>query len=312
MTVYEIQHIPGKGRGLVARVNIPRGTRIVAEAPLFTLQNMPEVLIKREIATKLEALTGEQQRQFLSLHNNFPGENAFSGIFRTNAFRCGPDFGAVYYTICLINHDCRPNAHNKWNPESEQQTIHATADILSGEEISICYLSKDTSTSVRQRELKQSFGFDCSCSLCSSPPQRLQESDTRRTEIQRLDATIGDTMMSFPAISLENCKDRLCLLEEEYGETGSALHARTYSDAFQICIAHADQARAAVFAEYAYKARIVCEGEDSPETKRMGMLMREPSAHPSYAVYSKSWKSERGAKSHGLGRMKFEKWLWHE
>jgi hypothetical protein len=66
------------------------------------------------IAAELKAPSKTEQRQFLSLYNNFSGKYPFSGIVKTNALPCGLEYpiGGVYPTICVINHSCLPNAHN--------------------------------------------------------------------------------------------------------------------------------------------------------------------------------------------------------
>ena len=113
--LYSIQSIPGKGRGLIACSKIAKGTRVLMGSPLFTVKNMsPISMMERDIAAKLKSLSKAQQRQFLSLHNNFPGKNPFSGIVKTNALPCGSGshMGGISPTICLISHSCLTNAHN--------------------------------------------------------------------------------------------------------------------------------------------------------------------------------------------------------
>jgi hypothetical protein len=56
----------------------------------------------------------------------------------------------------------------------------------------------------------------------------------------------------------------LLLLEEE--GTADARIPRLCYDALQITVANGHQARTKVFAERAHAARVVLEGEDSPET----------------------------------------------
>jgi hypothetical protein len=115
LQLYDIQSVPGKGKGLVARFNIGRGKSILSEKPLFTTPNLsPMSLIESNVITKLKKLSKTEQRQFLSLHNNFPGKHPFSGIVKTNALPCGPGsaIGGIYPTICLINHSCLSNAHH--------------------------------------------------------------------------------------------------------------------------------------------------------------------------------------------------------
>jgi len=190
--LYEKRSIPGKGNGLVACADIPEGTRILCEKPLFTLVSAAN-LIDNAVLAKVKSLSKDQQRQYLGLHNNHPSSNIFSGIFKTNALPCGPGspIGGVYPTICLINHSCDSNSHHSWNDTISSETIHALRDIKAGEEITICYKDPET-YQARRAKLRGSFGFDCDCSLCSLPLEERQKSDTRRTRIAQLDEDIGD------------------------------------------------------------------------------------------------------------------------
>jgi hypothetical protein len=311
---FEVIEVPGKGKGLVALVDIAKGTRILCEKPLLTARNNSPAMLHQDLVPKIKALSKDQQRQFLSLHNNFPGKYAFSGIVKTNALPCGcgSDIGGIYPTICLINHSCMPNAHNNWNEEKEHETIHATRIIQAGEEITISYINGGPTT-FRRADLESSFGFKCSCKTCFQPLYNLTASDGRRLQIQRLDDQIGDPIKMFrnPAASLADCHLMLQVLDEEYGRgLAGALLARLYYDAFQVCIAHGDQARALVFAERAYEARVVCEGEDSPLTQKMKSLTRNPAGHLSFGVASKKWKTSKSQVPKGLNANGFENWLW--
>ena len=186
LPLFEIQSIPGKGRGVVARFNIAKGSRILCEKPFFTTPNLfPLSVMEENIAKKLKTLSKTEQRQFFSLHNNFPGKYPFSGIIKTNALPCGSGsvIGGVYPTICRVNHSCLPNAHNSWNCETRCETIHSIRYIKSGEEITISYYDRGGPSDSRRTYLKDSFGFDCSCGLCSLPSADLQISDARRMRI---------------------------------------------------------------------------------------------------------------------------------
>jgi hypothetical protein len=103
----------------------------------------------------------------------------------------------------------------------------------------------------------------------------------------------------------------LQVLEEEYKGSAGALIARLYYDAFQISITHGDQARASVFAERGYRSRIICEGEDSPETQKIKNLMENPARHRNFGA-SKRWKAAKGLVPKGLDTDGFEKWLWRQ
>ncbi|KAI1357749.1 hypothetical protein F5Y08DRAFT_351806 [Xylaria arbuscula] len=299
--LYEVMTIPGRGRGLIAKINILKGTRIICEKPLFTLENSAPASMNRLVAEKLKLLSKDKQREFLSLHNSFPGRFAFVGILKTNALPCGrgSSIGGVYTTACLINHSCIPNAHNSWNGAAKHETIHATRDILVGEEILISYAENELSQA-RQQKLRESFGFQCS------------SSDKRRADIERLDEAIGNpfVMATSPQSSLAACHELLQVLDREYGGVVIALLARLYYDAFQIGIAHGDQARESVFAERSYRSRVECEGEDSPDTQQMKGFMLNPTRHPSFNGCSTRWRSSKTAKPKNLDADSFDKWLW--
>jgi hypothetical protein len=299
---------------LVARCNIKSGTRILCEKPLFILRGSKDFdSLQKLVASELRSLSKEEQRQFLSMHNNHPGRHPFAGTFRTNSLPCGPGAatGGVYPEICLINHCCLPNCYNSWNTATQRETIHATRDILAGEEITISY--NKSPHAQRQNHLKVNFGFTCDCELCSLPPEELHASDELRQLIEELDEQIGNpfTMRRQPDVSLHRCKTLLELLVKEYGISSDISHeARCYYDAFQIAIAHGDQARAQVFAERAYRARVACEGEDSPTTQRFKALMQKPDLHENFAGYSSKWRTSKTARPRNLDDGAFEKWLW--
>ncbi|KAL1595005.1 hypothetical protein SLS59_008556 [Nothophoma quercina] len=72
--LFNIKRIPGKGRGLIARSNLSKGTRILCEKPLLTAVSMPRGKLESILAIQLRALPKVSQRQFLSLHNKSPGK----------------------------------------------------------------------------------------------------------------------------------------------------------------------------------------------------------------------------------------------
>lgn len=218
--------------------------------------------------------------------------------------------GGVYQTISLINHSCLPNSHNNWNVDTDSETIHAINDIKAGDEITISY-DKGGTANTRQKHLLKGFGFQCSCALCSLPLPLLKKSDARRIEIPQLDDKIGDPsrVIQSPADCLADCRHLLEVLQEEYPNSTTSMTARLYYDAFQISIVHGDQARASIFAERAYKGRLLCEGEDSPNTKRMKNFMENPKVHQSFGAYSKP-KGGKVLVPKNSDADEFEKWLW--
>lgn len=297
----------------MARIDIAKGSRILVETPLLIVQSESPHTLEGKLAVKLKGLPKSKQRQFLALHNNFPGRHPFSGTARTNALPCGSgsSLGGIYPTICLINHSCLPNSHNNWNDELGHETIHAVRYIPSGSEITISYC-QEGNRQARQTHLKQAFGFECGCITCLLPATELSESDRRRDKILTLDTAIGDPfrMKSRPTSGLRDCFSLIQTLEQEYVDSTGALHARLYYDAFQISVAHGDQARAAIFAKHAYDARVICEGDDSPLTRTTKGLMEDPTSHSTFGAFSMKWRSTVGHHAKDLDEESFVNWLW--
>ncbi|KAF2007393.1 hypothetical protein P154DRAFT_118721 [Amniculicola lignicola CBS 123094] len=118
--------------------------------------------------------------------------------------------------------------------------------------------------------------------------------------------------MSSPHKSLRDCYSLLQVLEQEFHGGTIPLIAQLYYDAFQISIAHRDQAQASIFAERAYKARVICEGEDSPKTQRIKSLALKPANHSSFRVYSRKWQTTRNSIPEGLDTAQFNNWLFRQ
>ncbi|KAJ5100775.1 hypothetical protein N7456_007077 [Penicillium angulare] len=293
--LFEIKNIPGKGKGIVAHLNISTGTRILCAAA----------------CSAIEGHAKEVTASFLPLHNNFPWKYPFSGrmpylMDLILMFTASMPLGASSTTAAF-------RAPISWNTSKEHATIHAIRPIKSGTEIPISY-DHGGPSSIRKRFLENSFGFTCTCNNCTLAPLSLQASDKRRTEMQILDEAIGNPfrMMSSPHESLHNCYSLLRVLEQEYDGHAGALIARLYYNASQICIAHMDQARASILAERAYQDRVICEGEDSPDTKRMKSLASKPADHGSFGVYSNRWQTSRESIAKGLDTVQFNTWLFRQ
>jgi len=135
--------------------------------------------------------------------------------------------------------------------------------------------------------------------------------DHCQTRMQMLDQEIGEPMhvMLQPNKSIADCQEILALLKEHNQGAADANIVRLYYDAFQISIAHGDPARASVFADRAYKIRITCEGEDSPETRRLKKFSDNPASHINFGA-SKKWRTGLGMVPKGLDTVGFEEWLW--
>lgn len=311
---YRIKAAPGKGQGMFARSRIPKGTRLLSEAPIFTLpRNNVNLFL---VSCNVERLSPAQREAFFALHNTHRGGARHSalealGITRTNALPLGADAseGGVFLEASRINHSCRQNAQNTWNASLGRLTVHAIRDIEEGEEVTTTYLSASQNRATRQARLRASFGFVCACEQCSLPAAQLRQSDDRLDEMARLDGRLGDGIgiVSTPLSCLRNAHKMWRLMQQE--DIVDARVPRVYYDAFQIVIANGDQARAKVFAERAYAGRAILEGSDSPEVVSLKKYVEQTAAHRLYGTTTK-WKQNVTKVPQGLSEQEFEKWLW--
>lgn len=314
--LYVVKPIPGRDLSCIATTKIPKGTRILSEAPLLTIPAAAEDFkaVERSMLQELKGFSKEQQHSFFSLHNAHVGKcSPVIGITKTNSipFGSGGAQGGVFPRAARINHSCRQNSQNAWNRNLDKLTIHAIRDIEEGEEITIAYIDGFELSHTREANLKEAFGFECQCEVCAVSAEEVKQRDRRLETIAQIDNTLGNgrRIMSKPLECLHDAHKVFRMLNDE-GITGSRI-SRIYNDALQITIAHGDQARAKVFAQRAYDWRLVLEGEDSPETMRLKRIIDNPASHGLYDA-EMSWAQPVEATPQGLSETDFEKWLWRE
>jgi len=66
--MYAIQDVSGKGKGLIATRDVPKGTRIISEKPVFAVGEP----IETELAERVRSLGQHQRGEFLSMCNIHP------------------------------------------------------------------------------------------------------------------------------------------------------------------------------------------------------------------------------------------------
>jgi hypothetical protein len=313
---YTFQDVPGKGKGLIASVNIPRGTRILEERPIITEPEQPQSdeWLKRHLSQQVNDLDEHQRQSLLSLYNLYPyndeAEQVF-GIFRTNGLPIDANgtVGGVFLEACRINHSCDNNAQKHWNNRIERHTVHAVRTIPKGEEITIYYLGRDSSRDVRRQKLQDKFGFVCSCRLCSLSTADSQKSDQRLKRIDQLDDLVGRECgsMNFSQQTLRYVDERVQLYDS-WGPGNSGL-PRAYFDAAQIATANGDLARGRIFAERAVAGWRTAHGGDSDEVIQYTPLARNPAKFPLCGI-SKNWSTPLGEVPPQFDSNDFEDWLW--
>ena len=158
----EIRVSPGRGLGVFATKNLPRGLRIFEEEPTMHFRN--ERFTEKEIQEAFKKLSLEQQSEFQKLHlgTQISGRSWLKSIFLTNSFKHGTS-PMLFLQSSRINHSCIPNALAAFNSNIKRQTIHLTRDVAMGEEITITYCDPHSDYEVRWQSLRTNWNFNCNC-----------------------------------------------------------------------------------------------------------------------------------------------------
>lgn len=312
-----------KGYGVIATADIPRGTVILAEAPLFQypkasasgVELQPSAV--NDLITKaVSKLSAEKRAAFLDLHKAQSKATStappFLAIGITNGFGLGGDSTetGIFEIASRFNHSCLPNAQHVWKAGRKVMEVRAMSDIAEGAEITMCYLSLQEcfqQHNPRQALLEHRYGFRCDCGACKGP--EVATRDQRRSNISKMDDAVGGGMLIAinPARTLKYCRQVLQLLplESFQGEL-----PRVYFDAFQVVLAHGDLARASAFMKLKIKFRRLYEGDDASDlTPEHNAWVERPQSHYVYRAISNQWSTSlsmrREEDSAG-----FEEWLW--
>jgi hypothetical protein len=314
--MYAIRDVPGKGKGIVATENIPKGTRILCEEPLIiSPRRAPnEEWLQENVQQQVESLTKNQRDSFLNLDNIYPYKGVteqYYGIVKTNAYSIENQGtqAAVFLEAARINHACDRNAMKHWNENISRLTFHALRNISKDEEITVYYLPMEMSRELRQETLKKQFKFTCVCGLCSLPEEQSLQNDQRLAEIGHLNGLIAqDHEMNNLTLQTLRYVDRQVCLFEEQGPIGVGL-ARAYSDATRIVITNGDLARGRIFANRAVAGWCTIHGSDSKSVIDYENITRDPSKCYLYGK-SMKWRTTVDEVPQEFEPSVFEDWLW--
>lgn len=209
--MFRVSQAGAKGFGVFATQPIARGTRIIADRILLSVDNRDTSVFDAAARLNPEDLRGllslsmnNAKRKSLSylataVWGSFPSLVSITqsrdllNIFYNNNFALSGPSGkrAVFLTVARLNHSCIPNAQGNLNTAlpGSQFTIHALREIAEGEEITISYLHDELGIrSARQKRLKDGYGFECACEICSASDsgKRHEQSHQRRLKIQQM------------------------------------------------------------------------------------------------------------------------------
>ncbi|KAM0798262.1 hypothetical protein BDR22DRAFT_777236, partial [Usnea florida] len=201
--LFEEVAIPGKGLGIRAVIDIPKGTPILAEEAFFSVLDP-------------DAEVPNQYRRRKAFSNLFCTEarNPQKRFEENNFQMDGPERG-IFLKASRFNHSCRPNAYFMWNPKRQRLTINALFDIGAGEEISVNYRPDEFAKTRRQRHDDLAYyEFVCDCPSCDQTTDFGRASELRRDLMATL-APEFDQVGTASESRLLNLNRFIHLLQEE-------------------------------------------------------------------------------------------------
>ncbi|EED12492.1 SET domain containing protein [Talaromyces stipitatus ATCC 10500] len=233
----EVRESPGKGLGVFAKDNIPRGTRILAESSLLKVENdNPDA---KKILQAFEDLTPSQQSSYLELHRyTFDSDKQILeaqmgqtwdemaemhrkvlNIYTANSFP------SIYLLGSRFNHSCVPNTTHSYHPSLDKETFHTIQDITAGEELLITYIDGSNWDRSRRQKYLQKWGFQCNCPVCEDTPQG-RAKEEKRLELSYLTDEFQDLLSLETEESLEEAlklTQKLAAIQKSEGLVGHEL-----------------------------------------------------------------------------------------
>lgn len=212
--MYHIRHAGAKGLGVFATKSIPRGTRILAEKPIFTVKSERDLFAatRKITASDVDFLKGlsinethppgSTLQEWLRMmwhvirgsratNSGIPGLNTLReyqsllAAFRNNNFDIGDNNQAVFREISRLNHSCVPNTQGNFNTNINAFTIHSLRPIEAEEEITVSYLEVfATVLKTRQSALYGNYGFECVCPACDMSKKRARDGERKRVALK--------------------------------------------------------------------------------------------------------------------------------
>ncbi|KAH9854761.1 hypothetical protein C2E23DRAFT_817879 [Lenzites betulinus] len=297
MVPVHVAKLPGRGMGVVAARNISRGELVLREKPLFLVP--PKVSTSSPGAILLASLATLSPRQRGSYYNlsyvGFPeglkkgtsryNEELALAIFQTNAVAAGSHGVGIFPRMARLNHGCS-NAFNvvyTWRDDEGVLVVHALKSITEGQELLTTYTDTKRPRHVRRQFLKDQYGFDCQCSVCSLSDDLAALSDQRLNGMAELYAQFSGwqhgQLNGREAASLAESIWRLGHEEGYWSERGQLA-----ADVALIAAAHSDSAAVRDWARLAQTWFGYELGGDSVQAQEMERIMAAPQLHSAWGV----------------------------
>ncbi|KAJ6472933.1 hypothetical protein C8R47DRAFT_1145764 [Mycena vitilis] len=291
-----IVNILGKGKGVIAKEHITRGTLIISEKPRVYIPQLDELELMNAIVTLLP----EDVNFVFSFPPGPPQQRV--PCFPNNAIPCHNAEGRIVGnglcpTVCRVNHKCRtpeanPNAVYTWNYETKEEELRALKDIHEGQEIEVTYLELENVTDEEPLQFLQSkFGFVCSCPGCARPIAEREASHHRILTYLVFMNGLSDRFREPPLRLITEIEQQLLIIcgEGYTGQLRECAHA-----AFRLCVCYGDLTNAQQWAAICRDTCGLYFGKDSRQFKELDRLSKEPQTFP-------GWHCARGAPKKLIG-----------
>ncbi|KAK1236263.1 hypothetical protein PQX77_000497 [Marasmius sp. AFHP31] len=205
-------------------------------------------------------------------------------IFQTNAVAVGEGVG-IFPRMARLNHGCSSafNAVYTWREKEGALVVHALKRITKGQELLTTYATMKKPRDFRRAYLREHYGFECQCDVCSLPQELSKASDERLVAISDLYsrfATWGHESIDGKE-AIDVVKKIWSLGDEEgyFSERGQLA-----ADAAWVAAAHSDAMATREWAKLAIEWYSYELGSDSELTEHMKTIVENPQLHRSWAV----------------------------
>ncbi|KAH8811514.1 hypothetical protein F5884DRAFT_278761 [Xylogone sp. PMI_703] len=281
---WEVKFVSGRGNGLFATRTLHRGDLIISTTPVGIYMSdafFPDFPLEyQHLHVSFDQLPKATQDIFMDSAANYEGDplmerintNAFSGDFEGS-----PHF-LMYPETARMNHDCRPNAMYYFDPATLIHSTHASRTIEPGEEITLTYINMLQPYTFRQENLKEHWGFECSCNLCSLEPHERAMSDARIRSIIEYQEDLSD--WSRRSQGNPTLAEELIILYER-----EEIHAGSGTAHMLAALAYNGEGRTSLakwHAKKAIKAGLIYTGTGDANATEMKTLIDNPESHWSY------------------------------
>ncbi|KAJ3999858.1 hypothetical protein F5050DRAFT_1851328 [Lentinula boryana] len=292
-SIFSVQEIPGKGKGVIAVRDIKRGEVVIRERPLFIVPSEINTSPTALMTHHLSLLTPYQYAQFYNLsYVNFPADHdpeidlaeLALAIFQTNAVSAGVDSAGVFPRMARLNHGCSSafNVVYSWREKEGLLVVHALKDVRKGQELLTTYTDTKRTRDQRRAHLRHQYSFHCTCDVCSLPNGKSKESDHRlmsMSELYAQFATWGAGVID--GVQAIEVVERIWELGSKEGYLSE--RGRLAADAAWVVAAHSDVASTKAWAKVAEEWFGYEVGVDSEQVLQMQMLQIQPEGHPAWA-----------------------------